>query len=298
MRQMNPFRRSKPGARPAERRDPAPSRLAYKLNRIMLRPFVHRFLRFGLPVLIVLSGVAFWASDQGRRDDAMDRLAEVRRQIEERPEFMVRLMSVEDATPSVASDIREVLSIDFPVSSFDLDLSGLQEAVETLDAVAEASVRIRSGGVLEIEVAERVPSVIWRAENDLVLLDMTGHPVATLDARTARSDLPLIAGIGADAAVGEAIDLFKAASPIRDRLRGFLRVSERRWDVVLDRDQRIMLPELAAITALEKVIALDGAQDLLERDLSVVDFRNPGRPVLRLGQGAVDLLIDTGFQSE
>ena len=142
-------------------KDPAPSRLAYKLNRLLLRPMVRRFLRFGLPVLIVASGVAFWASDQGRRDDAMDRLVEIKRQIEERPEFMVKLMTIEEVSPGVATDIREVLSMDFPVSSFDLDLGGLQEAVEELDAVARASVRIRTGGVLEIEVEERLPSAFW-----------------------------------------------------------------------------------------------------------------------------------------
>ena len=279
-------------------KDPAPSRLAYKLNRMMLRPVVRRFLRYGLPVLILAAGAAFWASDQERRDDAMDRLAEIRRQIEERPEFMVRLMAIEKASPPVAADIREVLSMDFPVSSFDLDLNGLQEAVETLDAVARASVRIRSGGVLEIEVEERIPAVIWREASDLVLLDASGHPVAPLEARTDRPDLPLVAGVGADRAVGEAMHLFDVAQPIRNRLRGFLRVGERRWDVVLDRDQRIMLPEEAAITALEKAIALDVAQDLLERDLTVVDFRNPRRPVLRLGQGAVETLFETGFQLE
>ena len=58
-------------------KDPAPSRLAYKLNRLLLRPMVRRFLRYGLPVLILIAGVAFWASDQARRDDAMDRLAEI-----------------------------------------------------------------------------------------------------------------------------------------------------------------------------------------------------------------------------
>ena len=298
MRPLAVFRSRRAKAAPTERRDPAPSRLAYKLNRLMLRPWVRRFLRVGLPVLAFAAGVAFWASDQGRRDDAMDRLAELRRQIEERPEFMVRLMAVEDATPSVASDIREVLSIDFPVSSFDLDLAGLQEAVETLDAVAEASVRIRSGGVLEIEVEERVPAVVWRDDADLMLLDNTGHPVAMLEARTKRPDLPLVAGIGADVSVGEAIELFETAGPIRDRLRGFLRVGERRWDVVLDREQRIMLPEADAVTALKRVIALDGAQDLLARDISVVDFRNPKRPVLRLGQTAMETLYDTGFDAE
>jgi cell division protein FtsQ len=279
-------------------RDPAPSRLAYKLNRLLLRPMVRRFLRYGLPVLLVAAGVAFWASDQGRRDTAMDRVAEVRRQIEERPEFMVRLMAVEDASSNVARDIREVLSMDFPMSSFDLDLDGLREAVEELDAVASASVRVRSGGVLEIEVEERIPAVIWRDEDALVLLDNTGHLVAPLEARTARPDLPLVAGAGADVVVEEAMALFDTVQPIRNRLRGFLRVGERRWDVVLDRDQRIMLPEEAAVTALKKAIQLDVAQDLLERDISVVDFRNPHRPVLRLGQTAIETLYDTGYDTE
>lgn len=294
MRPLRAFRKKAEATRP----DPAPSRLAYKLNRLMLRPMVRRFLRYGLPVLILAAGVAFWASDQGRRDGAMDRVAEVRRQIEERPEFMVKLMAVEDASPQVASDIREVLSIDFPVSSFDLDLDGLQEAVEELDAVAEASVRIRSGGVLEVEVEERIPAVIWRQSDLLVLLDGTGHEVAMMDARTDRPDLPLIAGASADAAVDEALELFETALPIRNRLRGFLRVGERRWDVVLDRDQRIMLPEAGAVTALKKAIQLDVAQDLLERDVSVVDFRNPGRPVLRLGLTAIDAIYDTNFETE
>ena len=279
-------------------KDPAPSRLAYKLNRLMLRPGVRVFLRYGLPVLILASVGALWASDQGRRDDARDRLAELRRQIEERPEFMVRLMSVEDATSQVAQDIREVLSIDFPVSSFDLDLPGLQEAVEELDAVAAASVRIRTGGVLEIEVEERKPAAIWREDEALVMLDPTGHPVAPVEARTTRPDLPLIAGKGADLRVEEALALFAAAEPIRDRLRGLLRVGERRWDVVLDRDQRIMLPEAGALAALEKAIALDVAQDMLERDVAVVDFRNPRRPVLRLGQVAAGLPVETGLINE
>lgn len=294
MRPLTLFSRKPKG----ERRDPAPSRLAYKLNRLFLRPMVRRFLRYGLPVLIIAAGLAFWASDQERLDGARDRVAEIKRQIEERPEFMVRLMAVEEASPQVAGDIREVLSIDFPVSSFDLDLDGLQEAVEELDAVASASVRIRSGGVLEVEVEERIPAVIWRDRDALVLLDGTGHLVAPLLARTDRPDLPLIAGTGADVAVEEALELFDTALPIRNRLRGFLRVGERRWDVVLDRDQRIMLPEEASVTALKKAIQLDVAQDLLERDISVVDFRNPRRPVLRLGVTAMDTLYDTRFETE
>ena len=34
------------------RRDPAPSRLAYRLNRMMLRPLIRRLVRIGLPAFM------------------------------------------------------------------------------------------------------------------------------------------------------------------------------------------------------------------------------------------------------
>lgn len=279
------------------RRDPAPSRLAYRMNRLMLTPVFRAFLRYGLPVLLVAAGALWWASDEARRQDAVDRLAEVKRQVEERPEFMVRMMAVERASEGVEADIRETLPLDFPVSSFDLDLDEMRERVEEIDAVAAASVRIRQGGVLEVEIEERHPVVIWRTAEELALLDPGGHRVAPLLGREVRSDLPLIAGKGADGHVGEALEIFAVAEPIAGRMRGLVRVGERRWDVVLDRDQRILLPEAKPVMALEKVIALDQAQDLLARDIALVDFRNPKRPVIRLTPSAIENLYDTYLTS-
>ncbi len=274
-------------------RDPAPSRLTYRLNRLMLTPGFRKFLRHGLPIILIVGGVAFWASDQTRRDAASDQLAELRRQIEERPEFMVHMMEVERASGDVAAEIRARLPLDFPVSSFDLDLDDIRVEIEALDAVAVASVHIRRGGVLSIDVGERVPVLIWRHDDTLVLLDDEGHRVASVAARTDRGDLPLIVGQGAGDHVGEALGLLAASAAFKGRTRGLLRVGERRWDVVLDRAQRIMLPEDNAAGALEKIIALNEAQDLLARDIAAIDFRNPRRPVLRLTTSAIEAMLDS-----
>ena len=274
-------------------KDPAPSRRAYSMKRLMRPPSCRRFLRYGLPVLVVAAVVAWWASDEGRRQDAAERVAELKRQIEERPEFMVRMMAVERASDAVAAEVRAVLPLDFPVSSFDLDLDALRARVEEIDAVRVASVRVRQGGVLEVEIEERVPVAVWRTQETLDLLDETGHRVAALAVRSDRPDLPLIAGPGADAAVAEALSLLAVAEPLHDRMRGLVRMGERRWDMVLDRDVRIMLPERNSVASLEKVIALDQAQDLLARDIAAVDFRNPKRPVIRLTPSAIDAIYDT-----
>ncbi len=67
-------------------------------------------------------------------------------------------------------------------------------------------------------------------------------------------------------------------------------MGERRWDVVLDHGQRIMLPQDRPVQALEHALALDRAEDLLARDVRAVDFRIADRPVLRLGLDAQNTL--------
>jgi cell division protein FtsQ len=152
-----------------------------------------------------------------------------------------------------------------------------------------------------VRVAERVPALLWRGPEGLVMLDATGHRVAPLASRLDRPDLPVIAGEGAEAAVPEALALIEAAAPVAPRLRGLVRMGERRWDVVLDNGQRILLPEIDGLRALERVMALAEAEDMLERDVSVIDMRYGARPTLRLSPRALDLRrgqeIETGATS-
>ncbi|MCO8144156.1 cell division protein FtsQ/DivIB [Rhodovulum tesquicola] len=269
-------------------RDPAPSRLTYRMQRLWLTPLFRLAVLRGLPLAAVLAIPALWFGDADRRAEVAGQIADIRRQVETRPEFMVKLMAVEGASALIDAEIRETLPLDFPVSSFDLDLQQMRRTVEALDAVETAELRVRPGGVLDLKVVERVPAVVWRGAAGLELLDAQGNRVAPIETRSLRADLPLIAGEGAQRAVPEALALVAAAAPIEERLRGLVRVGERRWDVVLDRNQRILLPGQDAVAALERVIALDGVTDMLGRDIAVVDLRNPGRPTVRLAPDAVE----------
>ena len=63
--------------------------------------------------------------------------------------------------------------------------------------------------------------------------------------------------------------------------------------MVLDRDQRILLPHENPIAALQRVMALHEAQDMLDRDIITVDMRNAARPTIRLSDPAVAILRNT-----
>ncbi|MFD0980798.1 cell division protein FtsQ/DivIB [Tropicimonas aquimaris] len=281
--------------RPAEtpRHDPAPSRWSYRMNRLWLTPAYRRVLRIGAPVLLIGAGVGWYLSDESRVNAITESWQETLRAIEERPEFMVKVMSVEGASEELAEAVREELALRLPISSFDLDLDAMRQRLVAFNAVADARLRVRPGGVLAVEIDERKPAVLWRHSQGLGLLDAEGEMVAGASSRGDWPDLPLVAGEGAELVIPEALSLIAAAAPIKDRMRGLVRIGERRWDVVLDRDQRIMLPEKNPVTALDRLLALDEGRKMLERDIAVVDFRNPRRPTVRMNRNAVIELRQT-----
>lgn len=272
------------------RPDPAPSRLKYRMERLMLTPLFRLLLRFGLPCLLTFGVASWWLSVEENRQLITDTYSDLRSQVESRPEFMVNMMAVDGASDLVAEGIREMLPLDFPISSFDLDLEKMRETVVSLNPVKSARLYVRQGNVLQVDVVERIPVVLWRNDQGLELLDNEGVLVGPAFLRSDWPELPLIVGEGADRNVTEALDLVAAAEPLAGRLRGLVRMGERRWDVVLNRDQRILLPETDAVLALERVIAMDEAVDMLERDLVTVDLRLPHRPTLRMTDGAVQEL--------
>lgn len=275
------------GARTQAPRDRAPSRLAYRIERLRLTPTVRIFLRYGLPVLLVAAITGGILASADRRAAIIGQVTALRDVVENRPEFMVRLLEIDGASPPVADAVRAMMPATLPVSSFKIDLAGFHDAIARMDAVETVMLKVRSGGVLTATVVERKPTVLWRNGNSLEMLDATGHRVATLLERAARPDLPVIAGEGAEAAVPEAMAILSAARPILPKVRGLVRVGDRRWDIVLDGDRRILLPQDRPIPAVEEAIALDKSQDLLARDIAEIDFRNADRPTLRLGAAAM-----------
>jgi cell division protein FtsQ len=271
----------------APRRDPAPSRLRYRLDRLWLRPGVRRATNFGVPMLAGVLAAWTVMAQYDLRGHLAGWLDAAHEAIVQRPQFTITEIAVPDVSRDLAEAIRVAAFARLPASSLELDVNAVRDRIESLDAVERARVRALASGVLEIRAIERVPVVVWRSAGGLELLDQMGVRVAEVDSRLRRPDLPLIAGEGAEAHVPEALALLAETRPVAERVRGLVRTGERRWDLVLDRGQVVKLPEADPVLALRRVMALDKAEQLFARDLAVVDMRDPTRPMLRLTEHAI-----------
>lgn len=279
---------SRKAGRAEHRHDPAPSRWSWRMQRLMLTPMFRLTVWVFLPLAVVAGGTQLWLSNPANRDVITGTVDGWIDDFQDRPQFMVNLIQVDGAGVATEEKIREIVDLDLPLSSFDIDLPALRDKIAELPGVADVALQVRSGGTLQIAVMERIPVAVWSGPAGDEMIDPTGTVTGTLATRLDRPDLPLLAGEGADRAVPEAMAILKAAAPLEERLRGLQRIGERRWDLVLDRGQRIMLPEDQPVQALERVLALQRAQELLDRDVVAVDMRLGVRPTLRMTEAATE----------
>ena len=270
--------------------DPAPSRVAYRIMRLLLIPRLRLIFTLGFPSLLIFCAtlglfinINLWENISAIKKDL--KLAFV-----ERPEFMIKVASIDGSSDELANEIREILPLDFPVSYFDLDIKYLHKVVNEIPAVASAAIKISAGGVLQINVAEKSPAFIWRKDNVMSVIDETGSFIRIANSRVDYPKLPLVVGEAADLAVSEISSLMQANEYFKDHVRAFIRVGERRWDLILENNVRIMLPQREFLAAFDRLMLMNEAGSLLSGRLSNIDMRLVVRPTVRVDTVSVDPL--------
>ena len=152
-----------------KKRDPAPSRLRYKLSRWMLSPFIKKAIFYGFPLIILATPILIYFQDQKNKEQLEEVAFDIYRIASERPEFMIDALSIEGASDGLNAEIREVLGLHFPISSFDLDLAELHEQILSLPPVKIAEAHINGGGILHIKVGEKTPALLLKKKLDFMI---------------------------------------------------------------------------------------------------------------------------------
>lgn len=268
--------------------DPAPSLVVYRLKRLWRRRSIRRLTLVWIPLATIGLGVWWALTQSGLQQEITERATAIRTAIVERPEFAIRRVVVTGASPAVREDVRAALALPDRASSLDLDPKDLRSRAEAIGWVASARVSVEANETLRVELVERAPAALWRRAGGLRLIDGGGVVIAEVETRNAWPDLPLVAGPGADANITEALDLIALIPDLAPRLRGLVRIGERRWDLMLSDGLRIALPSAAPAEALARVASLHRRQGLLNKDLRVVDARGGDGLILRLGALALE----------
>ena len=271
--------------------DPAPSIISYRLMRLMLIPRLRLILTLGIPSLVIFCGTLVLLLNINLHENIEALKKDLKRALVERPEFMIKVASVDGASDELAHEIREIMPLDFPVSYFDLDIKYLHKVLNDIPAVESAAIKVTVSGVLQIDISERTPAFIWRKDDVISVIDEKGKFIRLATSRLDYPELPLVIGEAANLSIADISSLMEDNQYFLDQVRAFVRVGERRWDLVLDNNLRIMLPQTEFLAAFDRLMLMNHTGSLFSNQLSTIDMRLVERPTVRVGAVSVDPLM-------
>jgi cell division protein FtsQ len=164
------------------------------------------------------------------------------------------------------------------------DVRGAQERVGKLPWVARATVRKFYPSTLSVAIEERQPFALWQRDGKVFVIDDTGTEIVALE-QARFGKLPFMVGEGANSKAAEFFIEILAEPDISAQMRAAVLVAGRRWDLHLDNGVTVKLPEKNLRQALAQLVKLNAEQELLSRDVVVVDLRLPDRVTVRLPEG-------------
>lgn len=178
-------------------------------------------------------------------------------------------------------DILDKLELDGWTSLVGFDAGAARDRIATLPWVKTAAVRKVYPGTLEIRVEERQPFAVWQHGSQLAIVERDGGIIEPY-AGSRHANLPLVVGLGAQTEAVPVVELVARYPDLASRVRGYIYIAERRWDLRLDNGVTVRLPEFGLDEAVASLAAMDREQGLLSRDVRVVDMRLAGRLAVQL----------------
>ena len=205
--------------------------------------------------------------------------------------LVVRKVVVEGRRWTPPEALRSQLGVRLDMPLLAVDTAAVRDRLETLPWVERASVARLLPDAVQIRLLERQPLALWQRDGRFEVIDRAGAVIegALQDHPEEYGHLRVLVGNGAPQEAASLFALLSTEPALSSRVVAATRVGERRWNVHLDHDLEIWLPEHDVLGAWRALA--DKARDdaLLERAVTVIDLRYlPERLRLRLDPAALE----------
>lgn len=242
-----------------------------------------RKLRFasGTVLGILAVGGIFYGWYSGGLLHSINNTVDAAYQATARSGLAVTSLHIEGRKRTSMHEVMQAINIKKNDPIMQLSLSEIRDRLKEVPTIREAAVERALPGDLYIRIIEREPVAIWQHQGELSLVDDNGVIMDGMD-MTPYRHLPLIVGDGAPQHVRELMDIFARSPEMMQEFASAIRVGDRRWNIRLQSDIEIKLPEVGAGDALGRLATLDKNEQLLQRTIKVIDLRVPDRVFIKL----------------
>jgi cell division protein FtsQ len=171
------------------------------------------------------------------------------------------------------SEILAALGFEPGQPIFGADVQAARQRLLQLPWVADAEVRRQYPDSIAVSLTEKLPFALWQMPTGAFVVERSGRVIVKTDA-SAFPHLPVFMGDGAPDVGAELVDQIAQRRAVVARVKAMQRVSDRRWNLLLDDGVVVELPETGWQKQLDVLENLIVDKGVLERDITEIDLRS------------------------
>lgn len=171
-------------------------------------------------------------------------------------------------------------------SLFGINLAQAKENLESISWIKTATIERKLPHTLSVHIVEKIPVSLWQHKGKVHLMDRDGDLVEVKDPSQYKN-LLIVTGEKAPQHIDELLTFLSKVPEIKQRITRATYLRSARWDVILDGNVNVKLPEKNPEEALTYLLTLEKKHHFVNEDILIVDMRIPGQLILRLRPEAV-----------
>lgn len=160
-----------------------------------------------------------------------------------------------------------------------IDIQAIRQRLIALPWVASAIVERHFPDGLTVEITEAQPLALWQRQQQLYLVSRDGKVIETSNLQR-YSKLMVIVGDEAPQHADHLLDMLASEPDLQKQVTAAVWVGKRRWNLRLNNMVDVKLPEENPEAAWHELADLNRKNQLLDKDINVIDLRLPDAVVV------------------
>lgn len=236
----------------------------------------------GTIVFLMVAAAVFLASPVGQQ--TLKKADALWQDVCGRSDLQLKHVLIMGHSLTTKDEVMHVLNLRQGMPIMEVDLADVRLRVMGLPWVREAVVERYLPSTVYIKLEEKTPIAVWQYKKKYFPLDEQGRVIA--DNSKKLSNLILVVGSDARQRTPALIEMLNQFPTLQPAVKSAVRVGERRWNLVFHSAEDglvVYLPETHPEKAMERLEKLQTADNILDKDLKVIDLRLEDRLIVRTG---------------
>ena len=209
------------------------------------------------------------------------KLIEVSGNISKAAGLIVQEVVVEGRSKTRKNALLQALQVSEGDNILTINIKEMKDRINKLPWVKFARIERHFPNKISLTLVERTPMARWQTNRMLKLIDDHGDVIPVVDL-TSFSNLPIIIGKNAPKIAGQILRTLSNEPHLFRRVKSLTLVSDRRWDVELDNQINVHLPEKNPGKAWTHLATMEQGHNIFGDQVQGIDMRLENQLIIKI----------------